>query len=620
MDISPDKQNIDSLFSNTAYYIDFYQREYKWNKEPVERLLEDIFFKFNLEYQFREKEELSPSKEIVTAYYPWYYLNTYVTNVIDGKVYIVDGQQRLTTLTLILIKLYHLSKAFDSVTFTEWIKRKIVGYSGPKEEFWMNHVKHKKTLDALLKDDSDLKKIPQDTGVGAENMVANYIIISKWLDNDLPNKHKFETFVFYYLYRLVLINLSVEQTNVPMVFEVINDRGVKLKPYEILKGKLLGQIDKIELEELELNELWDEKVNAVNEIWEDEIDFFFWAFLRARYTQKVADFPKISEENYHRIIFTDEFNSRLKLKNSPAEIKKFLINEFTYYANLYLKIQEANNELDESFPHVYYNVLNEQNTQFMLIMAGCKVNDKEEDQKIKSISSELDRFCSLLKLQRVYDSNRFNDMILEIVLKIRDQSPDGYREIFNTLLLNELNTRNQLSNITKPFSYAYFKEVSVNDLNNKFLRYFFARVEQFLADGCNLKMKHNFGDLVTKTGSVNGFHIEHIMAYNDENLALFEEDEEVFNQQRNRLGGILLLKGRDNISSNDEIYKKKLKSYANTLYWNETLREDSYKSKLDLRDLIERHKLNLRPLDSFGPAELEERQKVLYNIAKIIWK
>ena len=39
MDISPDKQNIDRVFSNTAYYIDFYQRDYRWTAEPVLRLL-----------------------------------------------------------------------------------------------------------------------------------------------------------------------------------------------------------------------------------------------------------------------------------------------------------------------------------------------------------------------------------------------------------------------------------------------------------------------------------------------------------------------------------------------------------------------------------------------------
>ncbi len=65
-------------------------------------------------------------------------------------------------------------------------------------------------------------------------MVSNFETISTWLDKALTDKHKFETFSFYFLHRLVLINLSVEQTEVSMVFEVINDRGVRLRPYEIL--------------------------------------------------------------------------------------------------------------------------------------------------------------------------------------------------------------------------------------------------------------------------------------------------------------------------------------------------------------------------------------------------
>ena len=51
MDVQPDKQNIDKLFSNTTYYIDFYQRQYKWTDEPVKRLLDDIFYKFSEEYK-----------------------------------------------------------------------------------------------------------------------------------------------------------------------------------------------------------------------------------------------------------------------------------------------------------------------------------------------------------------------------------------------------------------------------------------------------------------------------------------------------------------------------------------------------------------------------------------
>jgi hypothetical protein len=121
-------------------------------------------------------------------------------------------------------------------------------------------------------------------------------------------------------------------------------------------------------------------------------------------------------------------------------------------------------------------------------------------------------------------------------------------------------------------------------------------------------------------GAKNGFHIEHILAYNEGNIALFEGDEERFEQERNRLGGILLLKGKDNISSNNESYPEKLKTYANTLYWNETLRADSYKSKLDLAECMNKHGLNLECVDNFGPNELEKRQQLLFAIASIVWR
>ena len=126
--------------------------------------------------------------------------------------------------------------------------------------------------------------------------------------------------------------------------------------------------------------------------------------------------------------------------------------------------------------------------------------------------------------------------------------------------------------------------------------------------------------MVQNTGSKNGFHIEHILSENVENKALFNNDEEYFERERNRLGGLLLLKGKDNISSNNEPYKKKLKSYANTLYWNETLRDDTYKSKLDFTDMMKKHNLQLRPMETFGPQELEERHKLLFDMIKIISK
>lgn len=74
MDINPDKQNIVGVFSNTTYYIDFYQRQYKWNDIPVKRLLEDVFYKFNEEYNKYKDSDLQLNQ--IVNKYSWYYLNT----------------------------------------------------------------------------------------------------------------------------------------------------------------------------------------------------------------------------------------------------------------------------------------------------------------------------------------------------------------------------------------------------------------------------------------------------------------------------------------------------------------------------------------------------------------
>ena len=48
-------------------------------------------------------------------------------------------------------------------------------------------------------------------------------------------------------------------------------------------------------------------------------------------------------------------------------------------------------------------------------------------------------------------------------------------------------------------SYAAFKQTGIN-LNTRFKRYFFARIDEFLAENMNLNPKHPIADLVTKTG------------------------------------------------------------------------------------------------------------------------
>lgn len=613
MEIQPDKQNLDQTFSTTVYWIDFYQRDYKWTEEPVKRLLDDVFYQFDETYA--KHSSLEPNRENINARYPWYYLNTYVTNVVGGRVFVVDGQQRLTTLTLILLKLLQLAKSLGSKT-EKWLERKIAGYSGTEHEFWMNHVRHLSVLKGLM-DGTEPAKLDVTTGITAENMVGNYGIISAYLDAHLTGLHALETFVHYFLFRLVLINLSVDTSHVPMVFEVINDRGVRLKPYEILKGKLLGQIDKVELDSGNYNALWEKCVAGVNGFREDEIDGFFRYWLKAKF----SDTRKAGQRfdgDYHREMFKVDLNATLKLDHDPAKVKIFLKGAFRYFTGLYVRLWEASQEKTDWAPSVFYNGLNELDSQSMLVLSACKVDDPEEDQKIETIAAGLDRMFSLLQLQGAYDSNEFAARLFELSADIRERPVAEIPGLFEKHFLAELQERRG-EQIKENFSYPLFRPMSIDRLNTRFTRYFFGRVEQSLAAGMRQEMRHELRDLVTSKGSKTGFHIEHILSRNEENLALFGGEEEIFDHERNRLGGVLLLKGRDNISSSNEVFADKVQSYAGTLLWNETLHPDTYKCNLDFRDFAKSNVLEFRHLTHFGQEELEERHKLLFEMCKQIW-
>ncbi len=96
-------KTVQELLTN-RYTLDYYQREYNWQKEQVAELLEDLTNKF------LENREENHNFEVVDSY-THYFLGSIVISKKDetNERYIVDGQQRLTTLTLLLINLSRMS-------------------------------------------------------------------------------------------------------------------------------------------------------------------------------------------------------------------------------------------------------------------------------------------------------------------------------------------------------------------------------------------------------------------------------------------------------------------------------------------------------------------------------
>jgi hypothetical protein len=439
MEVNPEKQTINTLFSTTNYHIDFYQREYKWKADEVLRLIEDIFYHF--EQSYTKHENLEPSEANIVGSYSWYYLNTYITNKTNGRIFVVDGQQRLTTLTLILIALYHMcdEKSFDSKDLRDWVKAKIAGVGvGGQKKFWMAHNKREPLMKALFMGQEPKEDMIED-GITAQNIIENYKMIRKDLSERLSNRHKLDTFVYYFLCGVVIINLEVDPADVPMVFEVINDRGVRLQPYEILKGKILGQIDKAEVDQYA--DRWNTSLFKLEARAADEADNFFRTYLRAHFSETRKQ-GQTFDGSYHRAIFESICDSELHLKHNAKGVKEFLNGPFRYYSKLFNKLRVLGEREDADIPECYYNSqLNRMDGHIMLTVCACDVDDPEEDEKISTIARAFDRAYVMLQLNRAYDSNQFQELLYTLHPLLRACPIEEIEQSINRRILKEINGR-----------------------------------------------------------------------------------------------------------------------------------------------------------------------------------
>jgi uncharacterized protein with ParB-like and HNH nuclease domain len=607
MEIQPEKQNIDRLFSHESYKIDFYQREYKWEKEEVKTLINDLFHNFELNYD--KYHSLTANRNNIMENYSWYYLNTYITNREKG-VFLVDGQQRLTTLTLFLIVL--LKKAQETVQnkdLLRWLEDKIVTYTAEGKLFFIGDEDRKKIITAIYENNDEYLKKYETKNLTEQNILQNFLFLKDELEVRLKDKNKLLHFIYYFLLRVVIINLEVGQTDVPMVFEVINDRGIGLQPYEILKGKLLSKIPKPDLEPFET--IWDKKINPL----EDNADEFFRTCFKARFATSRAEGRKF-DGDYQRIIYSNPYIKELNI-NEIEGAKEFLIRDINYYVDLFNKTKHLSESYKEDFKYIFFNGLTEMDSQDILIISSCLVDDPYEDEKVKEISYLVDRAYVLLNLNKAYDSNRFFSMIYKISKDLEGEEVYGYQDIFDKFILEEINERRSTSTANL-LEKRIFKGLSRQDFRKRFLRYYLARIEKHISDGTGKNMQDRLYNLVRNTGRKNGYHIEHIISDNEQNRQLFIDEEE-FELERNKLGSLLLLRGRDNQSSNNESYEKKLETYSGSLFWNHSLAEDFYKSKLDNTDFIGKYGYDMKSYKTFDKQAVKERTELLYEMTKTIW-
>lgn len=641
--IEVEERDINYIFGKPKpYSLDVYQRDYRWSDEKdykiVTQLLIDIEFRFENNLKFNKKNRTSDLtsilKDLEENFKP-YFLNTIMLNEQGGNIYIVDGQQRLTTILLILIKLYHIG--IDKGTAVLNVK-KFIGEKIYEED--MASVKHfkisnldrnsiiRKIFECEEINDADISNITQ------LNLRGNYNIISKYFDayffdkNNLFDTDKYNYYVYNFLQKVLIIEQIIKhKEDVAMIFETANDRGKELEPHEVLKGMLLGVLESDKKEEC--NTIWNDGLKTFFSKDENykNVDNFFRTYFRAKYADNASQYEQFSSK-YHRNLLSNDKIVRDLDRSNPLIIETFIKNDFVYFYKLYLEISEhAKNNTNIN---IAANYANEQGQQSLLILSALKLKDPEHVEKINFVAKKFDQFFTISSLIGAGDNNTRQKLIYDLNKAIRNKPLAELNKAFDDVTIPYFKEHHfPITTFNEIFQYKYFERVRID---GRFSKYVLARVDRFLADLLNEQSfaKQESLHFITHSGNrpAHGFHIEHIFSNNEKIMDQFKDadgefDEKQFIDERNRLGAVILLKGNENIRTSNWVYGKKIKSYQNSGFiWNRILTNSINPASLnncndDIKHIFKCYEPDIDGL--LTKDAINERQELLFKIVERIY-
>ena len=209
-DLPLDETSIGGLFAfgeQRTYEIPIYQRNYAWGKDEIDTLVQDVYDAFRWGK-------------------PTYYIGTLVTYYRGDRAYeVIDGQQRLTTITLVLTAL-----GCDMTSRLAYRARR-------KSDDTLRHL-----------DDLDVEEV--DLAIEGGYKFARAAIDGIVPEGDLTG------FKDYFLRSVHIIHYRVpKDIDLNHYFEVMNSRGEQLEKHEIVKAQLMQKLP-------------DRDKSAFNWIWE----------------------------------------------------------------------------------------------------------------------------------------------------------------------------------------------------------------------------------------------------------------------------------------------------------------------------------------------------------------
>ncbi|MBT4849611.1 DUF262 domain-containing protein [Candidatus Parcubacteria bacterium] len=459
---SPKKDNL--YFLANKYKIPDFQRGYVWKKAQIDRLIETIGAK-------RGK----------------YLGNIVILSGSGGEDYIVDGQQRLVTISL-LCKI--LEEKATGTVLKNNIKKLIIRDDDPRISF------RDKILNGSFKN-IILSGVPDKTKGSVSNNILEAI---KYLQknifiSNLDSDKKIKDFFIKIKDLQFVVIKCLNSREVYNLFEGLNSTGVALTSVEKTKNGLFGKLDELD------NTASKSKLKQGKNIWanveasfEKTYPFWFNKFLRHQWFLING---KVSDKKLY-----DDIR---KIKITPAQNAKDILSYLNLIksdADIYIRLR--NGKLEEPwFPR------NNRSNSSKDIVDVLKLFNNLDVEQIYPVLLALYKYADANK--EYYKNSRFFEDIkrlwaFSLLAKYGKVVPSAYENIFAKLCL-EIKGKSYTS--FKKEMDSFFKELvsTITGVESKFIKNFNSQYNH----GRDKLSKFIFSDLYGREKEIKNYEIEHIL-------------------------------------------------------------------------------------------------------------
>ena len=598
------KYTIEQAFRECFYIIPDFQREYVWTEKEVLQLLNDI----------NEQIDGNSTRE--------YFIGTVLVSPVEAQKQhfeVIDGQQRLTTLFLVLCALKQwFQKEPQAQSIGTLISTSYTTAEGDTQDSlkleprYENAGEVMQRIVALSTDPEATRAGIQAAGIKSfgslENLVNAYGTIWNYLKDNYQDLKALKKYWGYLANSVVFIQISTDVSSALKIFETINERGVGLNPMDLLKNLLFTQVKKDDFTKLKAE--WEKVTKPLALAGEKPLRFLRY-FLMASYKIDSAQKDGVLREDEIYDWFVKKENEALcNYKADPFTFVRKIIRAVEHYvdfgrgmgndgqpnvamANLAQLTGGAfslHNVLllaASSFPPALFNHLVVQLESYLFYNIFTKTQSKEVERLFSIWADDLRAIAATT-------------------------DPAAQRTKFNDFLTNRLQAG------------LNAKEVELADALK---RYHFYSMQQYRTRYLLRKLAQHV-DMAFKglkePGSLNeykGFEIEHILPNtpSDALMVDFEEKnkDRYYDHEKNRLGNLTLLEKPLNIiAGNDFFALKKAKYLECSSYLTRSLVR---RAEGGQNTSISRINVKLAAFEEWTAASIDKRHELLAALAKEIW-